>query len=187
MRERGGDPFRVLVSTILSHQTRDEVTERVAKRLLSVYPTAKSMSRANVAEVSALIREVGLAESKARGLHETALRIAEDFRGVVPSDEKSLLSLPLVGSKTANAVRVFGFGIPAIPADIHIHRVANRLGAVSTATLEETSRALERAVPKKYWSRLNPTLVQHGQNLCGAGRPLCQACPIESSCGRVGV
>src|SRR5580658_8316370 len=179
-RDRGADPFGVMVSTVLSQRTRDEVTERVAGRLLAVYPTASALATAPRDRVVGLIREVGLAESKANGLQATAGILAKDYCGKLPRVESELIQLPLIGRKTAKAILVFGYGIPAIPTDIHIHRVANRLGVVTTKSAEETSLALEKVVPKKYWHLLNPALVQHGQNICTALNPKCAGCPIRN-------
>jgi endonuclease-3 len=147
----------------------------------------RSLSEAKLADIQERIRDVGLAESKARGLHQAAKCIVGEYGGSVPDTEDKLASLPLVGKKTASAVLVFGFKKPAIPADVHIHRVVNRMGVVRTATLEETSTALQQVVPKTQWHRLNPVLVQHGQNLCRAHKPACDACPILPYCGRVGL
>jgi len=187
LRERGVDPFRVLVSTVLSHRTRDEVTERAALRLLDSYPNPAALARASPKEIQERVRDVGLSTAKSRGLHRAAIIITSEFGGSMPKTRAELLSLPLVGTKTANAILVFGFGVPAIPADTHIHRVSNRLGVVRTRNAEETSTALEAVVPRKYWYRLNPTLVQHGQNLCRAGTPKCDACPVEDLCFKIGV
>jgi endonuclease III len=187
MRERGADPFRVLVSTVLSHRTRDQVTQRAAMRLLNRYPNPTLLARANLRDIRFLIHDVGLSDSKARGLRAAAIEIVHRHRGLVPGTEAELRALPLVGKKTADAVLVFGFGEAAIPVDTHIHRVSNRLGVIRTRSLEETSVQLQSVVPRKYWYRLNPTLVQHGQNLCRFSDPLCDGCPIRESCLRVGV
>ena len=187
LRERKVDPFRVLVSTILSHRTRDSVTERASLRLLQKYPNAETLSKASAAQVRALIRDVGLPTSKVTGLRAAARMIVRRFGGHVPRTEEELLKLPLVGKKTAAAVRVFGFDEYAIPADVHIHRVANRLGVVSTGVPSETSAALAKVVPRRFWRELNPILVQHGQNICIALRPRCVACPIVRLCSRVGL
>jgi endonuclease III len=187
MRERGVDPYRVLVSTILSHRTRDEVTARAAHRLLVAYPTPTALSRSSVSKIRSLIREVGLADSKAAALHECASIIVRSHGGKLPQTERDLLSLPLVGKKTASAILVFGFRMGAIPVDTHIHRVVNRLGVVRTRSLDETADALEEVVPWRYWGKINPVLVQHGQNMCTAVHPMCDSCPIFAECSRVGV
>ena len=186
-RERGADPFGVLVSTILSHRTRDEVTDRATRKLLKAYPTAAELAEASLGDISALITEVGLTRSKASGLLLAAKEIVMRHGGRVPDSEPELLNLPLVGRKTARAVLVFGFRQAAIPVDSHIQRVANRLGVVRTSKLGETADALKEVVPRKYWAELNPVLVQHGMNLCSPRSPRCRECPIERRCEKIGV
>lgn len=187
LRERGVDPYLVLVSTVLSHRTRDPVTERATRRLLSAFPTPTALASATQEQVASKIRDVGLADSKARGLRRAAQQIVERHQGIVPRTERDLIELPLVGKKTASAVLVFGFGQAAIPVDTHIHRVVNRLGVVRTVTRDETVGALRAVVPRKYWGSLNPALVQHGQNICTALAPRCGSCPVATLCNRVGV
>lgn len=182
LRERGVDPFAVLVSTVLSHQARDEATELAYCQLSEKYPDAKSLANANPKEVIELIRPVGLTESKGTGLIALSKELVEQFNGRVPEDYESLLKLPRVGPKTASAVLVFGFKVAAIPVDTHIHRVVNRLGVVVTERPEETQRALECSVPRHYWGSINPILVQHGQNLCSARAPKCPTCPVSAMC-----
>lgn len=187
LRERGVNPFHVLVSTILSQRTRDEVTERAALRLLARYPTVTALSRAPVSRIRVLIAGVGFPAQKATALRVAAKEILVKYHGVLPTTLETLKTLPRVGTKTANAILVFGFQVPAIPVDTHIHRVVNRIGVVHTRSYEETTTALETIVPVKLWGRINPTLVQHGQNLCRAVHPKCPECPILSSCLRVGL
>lgn len=187
LRNRGTNPFRVLVSTLLSHRTRDEVTQRAAQRLLRSFPTPTQLAKAPLAKIESLIRDTGLAEQKARGLQAAARAIVEDYQGTVPHSERDLLNLPRVGPKTARAVLVFGFETPALPVDTHIHRVVNRLGVVSSKSPEETSDRLRTIVPRRYWKEVNPVLVQHGQNLCASRNPHCGVCPISDRCAKVGL
>jgi endonuclease-3 len=187
LRDRGADPFLVLVSTVLSHRTRDEVTERVAIRLLSEYPSPLDLSRAPLPRIRQLVREVGLEESKARGLRSAALTIVRDFGGRLPVTERDLLRIPMVGPKTAHAIRVFGHQRPGIPVDTHILRVMRRLGGIRSTTIRGAQTEISRNVPRRYWGLLNPVLVQHGQNVCRARRPLCRECPISARCPKIGV
>jgi endonuclease III len=182
LRDRGADPFLVLISTILSHRTRDEVTARATVRLLTIYPTPGELARAPLVKVRRLIDEVGLAESKARGVRAASEQIVSVYRGRVPASEADLMSLPMVGPKTAHAVRVFGHELSGLPVDVHILRVTRRLGAVQGNSLRQAQSELSELVPRKYWKLLNPILVQHGQNLCRAHDPMCSKCPIESWC-----
>jgi endonuclease-3 len=187
LRTRGADPFLVLVSTILSQRSRDEVTERATLRLLAEFPTPAAMAKAPLARVLPLIREVGLANSKARAVISASRVIVERFDSQVPRSVHDLLSLPMVGPKTAHAVRVFGYERPGLPVDVHILRVARRLGATRATTIAAAQIELAGLVPRRYWFLINPILVQHGQNLCSARDPNCGVCPVFSVCGRVGL
>ncbi len=182
LRRRGADPFLVLVSTILSHRTRDEVTERATLRLLSEYPTPFAAARAQPGRLRSLIREVGLSDAKAWGIQQASRVIVDRFGGKVPLRERDLLDLPMVGPKTAHAIRVFGHRKPGLPVDVHILRVTRRLGAVRGRTISEAQRELAQSVPRRYWMILNPILVQHGQNLCRYRAPRCGECPIADIC-----
>lgn len=182
LRDHAEDPFQVLIGTILSQRTRDEATDRASAALFAQYPDARSLAAAPIAEIERLIRPVGFYRAKARNLADCAQLLVDETGGPVPPDLEALLSLPGVGRKTANCVLVFGFAEPAIPVDTHVHRISNRLGVVRTRTPEETERRLEEVVPRDYWIPLNPLLVQHGQNLCGPGRPKCDRCPIVEWC-----
>ncbi len=187
LRSRGANPFHVLVSTVLSQRTRDEVTERSSRRLLAAYPTPRAMAVAPLQRIQKLVREVGLAQNKARALRDASRMIVEQFGGEVPRSRDELLRLPMVGPKTAHAIMVFAHEKPGLPVDTHILRVTQRLGVVKGKTIPEAQRELARSVPKRFWGLLNPVLVQHGQNLCSAHNPRCDECPILEICPQFGV
>jgi endonuclease-3 len=176
------DPFQVLIGTILSQRTRDEATDAASARLFARYPDAERLAQATPRDLEPLIRGTGFYHTKARVLPKCARAVLEEFGGVVPNDLERLLTLPGVGPKTANCVIVFGYGLPGMPVDTHVHRIANRLGVVRTRTPEETEAALRRVVPARYWIPLNPVLVQHGQNICRPIGPKCLECPIVKLC-----
>jgi endonuclease-3 len=182
LKAHAEDPFQVLVATVLSQRTRDETTDRVAEQLFQAYPTPAALARAPPARLRRILRPVGFYATKARGIRALSRQILERHGGAVPRDLEALLALPMVGRKTANCTLVFGFGIPAIPVDTHVHRLANRLGAVRTRTPEGTEEALRRTVPESLWVPLNPLLVQHGQNVCLPRRPRCGVCPLVDLC-----
>ncbi len=182
LRDHAVNPFQVLIGTILSQRTRDANTDRASALLFARYPDARSLARATPEQIEPLIRATGFYRTKARMIRRCAQEVLERFDGTVPRELGPLVSLPGVGPKTANCVLVFGYGIPAVPVDTHVHRIANRLGIVRTSTPEATEAALRRVVPREYWIPLNPLLVQHGQNLCRPNRPLCPRCPILSDC-----
>ncbi len=176
------DPFRVLIATVLSQRTRDEITERAAGKLFARYSTAAALANADIGDIEELIREVGFYRVKAPRIKEIARIILNDFKGRVPDDMDSLLSLPGVGRKTANCVLVYGFGREVIAVDTHVHRISNRLGLVSTKTPEETEVQLLEVVPKKHWRHINELLVRFGQDICRPVGPKCGGCPLVGLC-----
>jgi len=182
LRDHAEDPFQVLIGTILSQRTKDANTDKASADLFRKYPDARRLARAPTAELERLIHGTGYFHVKARAIRACAREILDRFGGEVPRDLESLLSLPGVGPKTANCVLVFGYGVPAIPVDTHVHRIANRLGAVRTKTPEETELRLREVLPERYWIPINPLLVQHGQNLCRPRGPKCPPCPIAGLC-----
>jgi endonuclease-3 len=182
LRDHAEDPFQVLIGTILSQRTRDENTDRASARLFAKYPDAARLSKASPHQIEALIRETGFYHTKARAIRSTSREVLDRFGGVVPRTLEELTSLPGVGPKTANCVLVFGYGIPGMPVDTHVHRIANRLGVVRTTTPEETETALRATVPERYWIPVNPILVQHGQNICRPIGPKCPECPVAALC-----
>ncbi len=176
------DPFRVLIATVLSQRTKDEETARAEKALFDVFADAAGIAKASRTRVEKLIRNVGFYRTKAVAVREIAGIVLEKFGGKVPDDLDSLLSLPMVGRKTANCVLVFGFGRAAIPVDTHVHRISNRLGWVRTVTPEETERALQKILPERVWLDVNELMVTHGRNICRPVKPLCTICPIIQAC-----
>jgi endonuclease-3 len=182
LRDHAEDPFQVLIGTILSQRTRDENTDTASARLFAKYPDAPSLAKATAREIEPLIRETGFYHTKARAIRACSRELLDRFGGVVPQTLAELTTLPSVGPKTANCVLVFGYGIPGMPVDTHVHRIANRLGVVRTKTPEETEAALRASVPERFWIPVNPLLVQHGQNLCRPIHPKCPECPVAALC-----
>lgn len=176
------DPFRVLIATVLSQRTRDEVTEMAAKKLFARYGDASSLSKADVKDIQDRIHEVGFYRVKAPRVREIARIINNEYNGKVPENMDELLALPGVGRKTANCVLVYGFGKNAIAVDTHVHRIANRLGLVSTRTPEETEMKLREVLPRKYWLHINELLVRFGQDICRPIGPKCLNCSIADFC-----
>lgn len=177
-----GDPFKILIGTVLSHRTRDESTSKATERLFEVYDTPEKLANADVRKVKGLIRSVGFYNMKSRSVIKVAKQVVEDFGGRVPDDLEKLLTLHAVGRKTANCVLVYGFNKPAIPVDTHVHRIANRLGLVETKTPEQTEEELTRTVPKRYWLDLNELFVRFGQTTCKPIGPRCDICTLTASC-----
>jgi len=177
-----GDPYRVLVATILSQRTRDEVTGRVSEAVFARWPTLASLAEADEREILRTIREVGFGPGKARHLAAAARKILTEHDGRVPATEKDLLELPGVGQKTAGCVLVYAFGEPAIPVDAHVHRISNLLRLVETRTPERTREELERLLPRRLWAPVNRVMVLFGREICLPRRPRCGRCPLADVC-----
>jgi endonuclease-3 len=181
------DPFRVLISTILSARTRDENTERVSERLFAVYKTPQEIARAPIRRLEKLVHSSGFYKVKAARIKEVSGQIACEFGGRVPDKMNDLLKLRGVGRKTANCVLVYAFKKPAIPVDVHVHRISNRLGWVKTKAPEETERELARIVPRRHWIVLNNLMVKYGRKVCTPKNPKCRECAIRAYCKRRGL
>ena len=176
------DPFKVLISTVLSQRTRDENTYAASKSLFLKYDTPKKIADADIRDVENLIKRSGFYHVKAKRIKDISKDILENFNGQVPAGLDDLLTLPGVGRKTANCVLVYGFNIPAIPVDTHLHRIPNRIGIVNTKTPEQTEIELMKLVKKKDWLLINDLFVKFGQKICRPVRPGCSKCPIEKYC-----
>jgi endonuclease-3 len=181
------EPFHVLVSTMISLRTKDEVTAGASGRLLGRAPTPKALSELSPEEIGRLIYPAGFYNTKARNLQAMATVLVEKHQGVVPSDMDALLELPGVGRKTANLVRNLGFGLDGICVDTHVHRISNRLGWVRTRTPHETELALEEILPRRFWIPINELLVRFGQRICTPLSPRCSICLVAGHCRQVGV
>ncbi len=173
------NPFRVLITTVLSQRTRDENTRRAAVKLFSKYSTPKALSKAPVSRVEFLIKDSGFYRVKARRVKEIAQHVA--VHGM-PETFDELMKLPGVGRKTANCVLVYGYGVPAIPVDVHVHRISNRLGLVCTKSPEQTEMELMNLLPERYWLELNELLVKFGQRICKPVKPSCSECMLRIDC-----
>jgi len=177
-----GDPFAILIGTILSARTKDENTARVVKSLFTRYKNAKELSLAKIKDVEKIIHSIGFYHVKAKRIIDVAKIIHSQYGGQVPQNMDSLINLPGVGRKTANCVLVYAFDQPAIPVDIHVHRISNRLGLVETKTPEQTEEVLMQKIPKKFWLQINDTFVMYGQNICKPISPMCEVCKIKKLC-----
>jgi len=184
---RGASPFEVLVSTLLSLRTKDEVTSEAAKRLLAVARTPEAMVTLPPRNIEELIYPVGFYPTKAKRLISISQILIERYSGKVPDTLEELTALPGVGRKTANLVLVEGFKIPAICVDTHVHRISNRVGYVKTKTPDKTEVALRKKLPQRHWVRYNELLVAFGQAICRPISPFCSRCPVLEMCPQIGV
>ena len=183
----GADPFRILISTILSARTKDETTMRITRRLFKKYKTPEDFLRAPTKQLEKEIYGIGFYRVKARRLRQACRMLLEQHNGKVPQTMDELLEIPGVGRKTAGCVLVYAFHKPAIPVDVHVHRISNRLGLVKTRKPEQTEIELMKIVPKRLWIDVNELFVRHGQTLCTPISPFCSGCPVYGLCERRGV
>ena len=187
-RDTREDPFRVLIGTMLSAQTRDPVTAAASARLFAVARSPKTMAALPTARIERLIYPVSFYRTKARHVRLACRRVIDQFGGRVPATMTELLTLPGVGRKTANLVLILSHASrDNICVDTHVHRIANRLGWVQTRTPDQTEQALYRVVPRRFWPRVNLYLVTWGQNVCKPVYPRCGACVVAGLCPRIGV
>ena len=175
-------PFSILIGTILSARTKDESTTKVVKVLFSKYKNPKQLANAKLKDVEKIIKPIGFYHVKSKRIIEVAKIIDSKYKGKVPEDLDTLVELPGVGRKTANCVLVYAFEKPAIPVDIHVHRISNRLGLVETKNPEDTEQELMKKIDKKFWIDINDTFVMYGQNICKPISPMCDVCKIKQSC-----
>ena len=186
--EQQDDPFQILIATMLSAQTRDEVTAAASRRLFRVARTPKSLARLPAPEIERLIYPVSFYRNKAVHVREACRQILERFGGVVPRTMEELLTLPGVGRKTANLVLILAHRSSRnICVDTHVHRISNRLGWVVTRTPEETEHALYAVMARRWWPVVNLYLVTWGQNVCRPVYPLCHGCAVAALCPKIGV
>lgn len=180
--QEDGDPYKILIGTILSARTRDETTTNVIKKLFSKFKNPEELSRANLKEIKELIQKIGFYNVKAARIKEVSKILVEKYNSKVPSKLEDLLSFPGVGRKTANCVLVYGFRKPAIPVDVHVHRISNRIGIVNTKKPEETEIVLQKSIDRKHWIAVNETFVVFGQNICLPIKPKCNVCRLTKLC-----
>ncbi|MCK5248504.1 MAG: endonuclease III [Spirochaetaceae bacterium] len=182
-----GTPWGVLVSTIISLRTKDAVTLVSSRNLLSAAADPRTLLSMGEEKVAKIIYPAGFYRTKAANLIRIARILIDDFQGNVPSNKEALLALPGVGLKTANLVLGVGFRIPAICVDIHVHRIANRLGWLISDKPDLTEKLLGEILPKKWWIDINRILVSFGQKICTPVSPHCSTCPVAADCPRAGV
>ncbi len=178
------DPFKVLVSTLLSQRTRDQNTEKASQALFSELDSPEKISKASLKKIENMIKPAGFYRVKAKRLKQISKALLTHFAGQVPKTLEELVSLPGVGRKTANCVLVYGFGIKAMPVDVHVHRISNRIGFVDTKNPEQTEHALTKTVPGRNWLEFNHLMVRYGQTVCLPRNPKCSQCKIREQCDR---
>ena len=185
--QRQGDPFKVLISCILSLRTPDRVTAAASERLFTRAGTPAELAEMPLDTIESAIFPAGFYHTKARQIRELSRELVAEHGSRVPDEIDELLRFKGVGRKTANLVVTLGFGKPGICVDTHVHRICNRWGYVRTRTPEQTEFALRDKLPQEHWLVINDYLVAFGQNLCTPVSPRCSICPLSRMCDRTGV
>ncbi len=180
-------PFAVLIATLISLRTKDEVTREASQRLLALADTPEKMVTLPLSVIEKAIYPAGFYRTKARHIHEICETLIRQYDGRVPNTLEELTKLKGVGRKTANLVITQGYGKLGICVDTHVHRISNRLGLVKTKTPDKTEMVLREILPKEFWIEYNDLLVTFGQNLCTPISPRCSQCPIPHLCQRINV
>ena len=186
MREKP-DPFKVLIACLLSLRTQDKNTEKVSNALFAVADTPEKIIKIPIKKLEKIIFSSGHYKKKARTLQHVSKELISRFNSRVPSNKEDLLSIKGIGPKTANIVLAFAYQKAVLPIDTHCHRIPNRLGWVNTKTPEQTEKALELVLPRRYWLEFNALFVLFGQTICQPISPKCSECPIRHLCPRIGV
>ncbi len=177
-----GDPFRVLVATLLSLRNRDEATGPAARRVLSAWPTAEDLARADEDELGEAVRPSSLWRTKVRALREVARELVRSYGGKVPRTVDELVEIKWIGRKSANLIATLAYGEEGLCVDTHVHRISNRLGIVRTKKPEETESALRAILPREMWVPVNDWLVWFGRTVCRPIGPRCGECPVREEC-----
>lgn len=187
MRCEREDPFKILISCLLSLRTQDKNTEKASRLLFKIADTPQKISKLPIKKIEKLIYSSGHYKKKARVIKHVSKIILKKYGGKVPNKKEELLSIKGIGPKTANIVLSFAFCKNVLPIDTHCHRIPNRIGWIKTKTPEQTEKSLEKILPKKYWREFNAIFVLFGKTICKPISPLCSKCPIKKYCKRVNV
>jgi len=181
------NPFKVLISCLLSLRTQDKNTEIASSNLFRHVRTPQDILKMPVKRLEKLIYSSGYYRKKARVLKSVSRELIEKFNSKVPDSKEELLSIKGIGPKTANIVLSFAYGKQVLPIDTHCHRIPNRLGWVKTKNPEETEKDLEKILPRKYWKEFNTIIILFGKSICQPISPLCSRCPVRKYCKRIGI
>ena len=175
-------PFQLLIATILSAQCTDEMVNKVTSTVFERYPRPSDLAEADPAEVESIIHPTGFFRQKTKSLIGMASALEERFAGEVPTELEDLVSLPGVGRKTGNVIRSVAFGLPGLPVDTHVGRLARRLKLTSETDPVKTEHDLDALVPPEEWGSLSLRLILHGRAVCDARRPRCDVCILADTC-----
>ena len=174
--------YQMLVMTLLSARAKDSTTIPIVKEFFAMYPNPQDVIKLPIKELEKWFYKIGFYKVKSRNVNKLSHIIIEKYKGKVPQTREELTSLPGVGRKTANCILAYKFKIPAIAVDIHVHRIANRLGWIKTKKETITEQELMKIIPKNRWINVNRLLVGHGQTICAPRNPQCSNCNIRKFC-----
>jgi len=174
--------YQLCIAVVLSAQTTDNQVNRVTPLLFKKYPDFHTLAQADISDVEEIIKSTGFYHNKAKHIVALAKTIVHTFHGVVPNTREELMRLPGVGRKSANVILAFGFGIPAIPVDTHVARVANRIGYTDSKKPIAIEMALMERITQSDWITAHLLFIYHGRAVCYARKPTCSSCPIISYC-----
>jgi endonuclease-3 len=177
--------FELLVAVILSAQTTDAQVNRVTAGLFQRHTTPQEFADLDLESLEELVKAVGLYKSKAKNIQAMSKKLIQEYGGEVPAEMDELIKLPGVGRKTANVVLAVGFGLPGLGVDTHVHRVANRLGLVSSKNPDETEKELKALIPQEMWSKSHHLFIWHGRRVCKARTPQCGQCVLDPLCPKI--
>jgi endonuclease-3 len=183
--EADSDPFKTLIRTILSARSKDEQTIKVSEQLFKEYDTAEKLANAPPERVEEIIHPIGFFRAKTKSIMGAAKMLINQYGGKVPDTFEELIELPGVGTKVANCVLVYAYGIPAIPVDTHVHRITNRWGLVETTDPEKTTKQLEQLLPREWWMLINDLLIRFGKEICKPINPAHHQCPLNAICPKL--
>lgn len=174
--------WQILIATILSARSKDEVTEVVAENLFKKYPSLQKFSKAKIKDIEKIIKQTGFYRNKAKNILNTGKMLLKEYKGRVPDNVSELVKFPGVGNKVASCVVVYGYGKEEIPVDVHVAVIAQRLKWTREKHPDKIWKDLKEKIPRKYWMDINELLVVHGRNICYTRKPSCYKCPIERYC-----
>lgn len=175
-------PYHILISTLISLRTKDQVTLEASMRLFEKADSIEELAKLSENEIAQLIYPCGFYKTKAARMIEICKILLTTNFGNIPDEIDELVKLPGVGRKTANLVVILGFNKPGICVDTHVHRISNRIGWVKTKTPEETEFALRKLLPAEYWRTINDYFVSYGQTICTPISPHCSVCKLNTVC-----
>lgn len=173
------DPYKILISTILSARTKDETTSIVVKKLFKKYKTKQQLAKAPLKEIQSIIKQSGFYKQKAKYIKQTSRLL---LNKEVPSTIEELIKFPGVGNKVASCVLVYAFNKPSIPVDTHVAKISRRLGLTKETNPDKINKDLKNKIPKKYWILINDLFVAHGKTICLSRNPKCHICKISKYC-----